>query len=105
MDNIRIEQGVSHKIVELTRASFGEGRPGEMAWRLISGGATCEALIKGEPCGKRAIGTTDFDVLGDMDQKPHCSPEHDMLMRKGIAADLHKQGRNTVFGINGFGRS
>jgi len=88
------------------RSEFGKGHLGETSWQLISGGATCGAIGQsGNPCGNPGIGTTDFDVLGDAELVPHCNLEHHRKIIQDVRRDLEAQGRNTVFGRNGFGRA
>lgn len=89
----------------MQRKEFGSGRLGEKAWQLVSFGVPCEAIIGGHQCGIPAIGTTDYDVLGDAEITPHCSEEHHRLIMEGVNHDLSAQGRSTVFGRNGFGRA
>ena len=93
--------------ITLTRANFGPSNFGEIAWNLIRGGGTCEAIIdaSGTKCGKQGIGTTDYDVLGDPELRIHCSQEHHYAIMNGVRADLTRIGRTTAFGTNGFGRT
>lgn len=90
--------------IESSRSDFGAGSAGDSAWQIIQNGALCEATLETGVCGLPAVGTTDFDVLGDLTQVPHCSEEHHGRITTGVQATLDKAGRNTVFGKNGHGR-
>jgi len=87
-----------------SRDQFGPGIAGEKAYRIISSGAECEAILSpNKKCGKRGIMTLDFDVLGELEQLVSCGDEHMELMKEIVDRDLGE--RKTVFGINGWGRA
>lgn len=91
----------------IRRKDFGLGILGDHCFFLIEHGITCEAIVSpdGEHCAKPAIGTTDFDVLGDPTILGHCSLEHHEAIMSAVRKELQLSGRDTVFGKNGFGRS
>lgn len=93
--------------VAIKRADFGPGALGDHCFSLIRQHVPCAAIVglNGERCGKRAIGTTDFDVLGDPTILGHCSVEHHQVIMSAVGEELKLSGKDTVFGINGFGRS
>jgi hypothetical protein len=91
----------------IIRENFGPGQLGEYCFSLIQQGVTCETIVgpNGQRCGKRAKGTTDFDVLGEATILVHCSEEHHQLIINAVQIELTTAGRSTVFGRNGFGRA
>lgn len=89
------------------REDFGPGKLGDHCFSLIQQGITCEAITgpDGKRCEKPAIGTTEFDVLGDPTIVGHCSEEHHQAITLVVENELALSGRSTVVGRNGFGRS
>lgn len=90
--------------VILKRSDFGKGRPGQLAWTGVLAGVECEALVEGKKCGIPMIGTTDYDVLGTLEQKPHCSEDHHKLIMFVVGQELQQMERTSTFGKNGLGR-
>ena len=91
----------------LQRSDFGNGKLGEISFQwIMSGTARCEARLEnGHPCGKIAIGTTDFDTFGDTTTSGHCSPEHHEVIIFQIRSDSQSRAQQSVFGKNGWGRA
>lgn len=86
-----------------SRDKFGPGRAGDLAYVLLRSKETkCEFI--GDPCKARPTRTLDYDWNGDGDRIPLCD-EHLKPAMKAVRVDLQKNGRDTVFGYNGFGRA
>jgi len=91
----------------LNRESFGTGQAGQRAWEIITDPQEgCTAKLKnGGLCGKPPRMTVDYDVLGELEQQPVCSKNHQKLVRRKVALDLGKSENDATFGINGRGRA
>lgn len=105
VNTTREEGQVQEGIVR--REDFGPGHAGNLAFIAVSGGTPCETYIDDAKtkCGQPPIGTVDIDILGDVDPFPYCSGEHAVTLQNQLLEDLHRQGRNSVPGRNGFGRA
>lgn len=94
---------------QITRDMFGQGKAGDMAFLLITHPDThCEAILSegGEQCQDRANQTLDFDVFGSLEMIACCgNGEHWKFINKRVAEDLAREGLDSAFGRNGFGRS
>ena len=107
MKNITEDKFIAmSSIGEIKREDFGPGEFGDHCFLLIRQGITCEAIVgpNGERCAKPAIGTTEFDVLGDPTILGHCSEAHHIKITTAVRHGLELSGRSTVFGRNGYGR-
>ena len=93
--------------IEIRREDFGPGYAGNWSYRTVLSGAPCVTYIDeyGNMCGDPPVGTVDIDVRDDLEFFPFCSPEHQQLVQEQILSDLHRQGRSSVPGVNGFGRA
>ncbi len=94
----------------ILRKYFGNGELGEYCFQLITiHHIACDTLVgpNGESCGKPAIGTTEYDLAGELMIKGHCSMAHHNAIKTAVEQELKDQGegRMTAFGINGWGRS
>lgn len=100
------EQRVSLRELVRLRKQFGRGAAGKLAFRTIAGGVSCEVIVDGRKnsCTQPADRTVDFDVLGDFNFVPSCAA-HEELIGDRILADLRREGRTTVLGKNGWGRT
>ena len=107
MKNKHEQISKSDAVININRNDFGDGEFGEHCFLLIQQGIPCDAIVgsEGEPCGKRAIGTTDFDVIGDPTILGHCCEEHHHMIISGVRKDLQAIGRDTVFSRNGWKRN
>lgn len=103
--HIPVEESILVNGTLVSRVSFGQGYLGRQAWEMIRSGSSCEARVDGQLCGKPGVGTTDYDFLGDAEQKVHCGDAHHEFIAQAVLNDLAAQGRNTVIGRNGNGRS
>lgn len=100
----QLEEG---KEIDIPRSLFSDSRLGELAYSYISNGEACARFISresGDKCQKRGLMTIDFDHSGDCIQLVVCSLSDYREVEKAIENDFKKEGRYTVFGINGFGR-
>jgi len=88
----------------IRRSDFGKSKFGESIYQLVVHGAQCEAIIDGKKCNKPAIGSIDYDVIGDHTFNLICSQNHYNLIMEVVERELTLMGRNTDFGINGRGR-
>lgn len=88
------------------REDFAPGNAGTKAFELISRGVVCETKLDDNLlCEQPATGTLDFDIIGELEQIPVCSPEHREIAAIHVNEELSLQGRSTVPGYNGFGRN
>lgn len=101
-----VEQKVSLRSLIELRKQFGRGAAGKLAFITIAGGVPCEAIIDGKKnsCDQLADRTVDFDALGDFNFVPSCAA-HEESIGDRILADLRREGRTTVLGKNGWGRT
>lgn len=88
----------------IRRSDFGKSEFGEAIYQLVIHGAPCEAIIGGKKCNKLAIGSIDYDVIGDHTFNLICSQDHFDRIKEIVERDLSITGRITAFGINGRGR-
>jgi len=89
----------------ISREQFGQGKLGDQIWTNIKKGIGCETTLEnGEMCKKPAIGTVDYDVIGELDSVYVCGEEHAKQVSTAILNDLHRIGRDSVLGRNGNGR-
>ena len=87
------------------REAFALGTVGEIDFQLILAGSVCEAFVsEGKRCGKPTIRVLDFDISSSTEQLPVCGDKCENASRQRIVADLAASGRETTFGINGWGR-
>lgn len=92
----------------VNRDEFGPGKAGVSAFYAMLYGDGCERLMDlehNELCGQNPIRVLDFDVMGDLEQKLVCSDDCQENIMSKVNEDLAAIGRNTIFGINGFGRA
>lgn len=93
----------------ILRKHFRDNELGEYCYRLVlEKKIVCDTIVgpDGERCGKPAIGTTEYDLAGELMIKGHCSRAHHEAMKTAVNQELREQGqgRMTSFGINGWGR-
>ena len=83
----------------LQRGEFASSDAGKMAKALIESAVCCVG------CGKLAVRTLDFDVLGDLEQLPVCQ-ECLNNVKADVGGDLRRSGRDpsATFSVNGWGR-
>ena len=94
-------ENMSVESTSIDRSKFGPEEAGQSAWELIASVVLCSF----EGCERQAVGTTDFDVLGDLTQLPHCSEEHHKELLFQVAYELNVQGRFISPSKNGWGRA
>lgn len=101
-----VEQRVSIGSLRELRKQFGGGAAGRLAFRTVARGVSCEAIIDGQKnsCGQPADRTVDFDVIGGYSFVASC-PAHEEHIGNRILEDLKREGRTTVLGRNGWGRT
>jgi len=92
----------------VSRDNFGPGNAGDRAFNIMLYGDGCERIIDFETkemCGKPPASVLDYDVAGDLEQRLICGEGCALSAMEAIQNDLSSIGRNTIFGINGFGRA
>lgn len=92
----------------LRREDFAPGPRGEQAFLIVQSGEPCAAWIDEEAkisCGLPPRKTVDFDSQRSGEMLTACSDEHWSLLGKQILEETARNGRVTVLGVNGFGRS
>lgn len=97
---------------ELTkvREYFSKGHLGQQVFDFVIRRNNCESYIidpegKEVKCEEIAIGSVDFDAGGIGDVVLVCSRKCFEITTEKIRAETIAQGRPTIIGINGFGRT
>ncbi|OGH48077.1 MAG: hypothetical protein A3A51_02785 [Candidatus Levybacteria bacterium RIFCSPLOWO2_01_FULL_39_10] len=98
---------LTEQTVDVKREAFGPGFAGEWAYQTILGGATCETYIDGgkNKCGKKALGTVDVDIAGNLDLFPYCTEDHAVKLTSQLVGEIENNGNHTMPFRNGFERA